>query len=79
MDSFYPRKIGIDIKNHLFYTILIPEVFNLGSSRPSVDRALSALGCFFEGRISRFNNAGRNVNPAIMHVANPADITSPRL
>jgi hypothetical protein len=53
----------------------------LGSSRPSVDRALSALGCSVDPgeRISKFNSAGRKVNPAIIHVARPLVITQPRL
>src|ERR1041385_7906949 len=49
----------------------------LGSSRPSVDRALSALGCFVNSprRCKRFNNAGKKVTPAIMHAAVPVAIT----
>jgi hypothetical protein len=40
-----------------------------------------ALGCFINGRHrpSKFNNAGKNVNPAIMHVAIPVAIRQPNV
>ena len=55
--------------------------YYLGSSRPSVDRALSALGCllFPRRRNIRLSSAGKKVSPAIMQVVIPTDITAPRL
>src|ERR1035437_2613640 len=76
-----PQNIRIDMKWHFSTLVADLRFYYLGSSRPSVDSALSALGRSVGtfGRISRFNSAGKNVNPATMHVASPAVITQPRL
>ena len=69
------------MKWHFSILVAHLRLFYLGSSRPSVDSALSALGRFVGtfGLINRFNSAGKNVNPATMHVASPVVITQPRL
>ena len=60
---------------HLRFYLILWGCY-LGSSRPSVDRALSTLGCFIirPDRISKFKIAGRHGNPAIIQVATPIAI-----
>src|SRR5438128_1321845 len=76
------ERFNIDIDNKGSWSILCSQLrcLYLGSSRPSVDHALSVLGRFFCAgdfgwRRNQLSKAGKNVKPAIMQVANPIDIT----
>jgi hypothetical protein len=48
---------------------------------PGVGDVVPTSGFFIRGRQRpiKLSNAGKNVSPAIMHVAMPTDITQPKL
>ena len=76
------KNIVFDCKKHIDYYSSRLEVFTSVPPDLVVERAfsppgLSVLMMFF--RVNKLSKAGKKVSAAIMHVANPADITSPRL